>query len=811
MTTFSNSRVIGIKMKTKICLVSLLTLLLTIGMYQGWLLTSHATPTAPNAWTSAYAGAAFPASASLATLTIPPGSNRLLVVAVASTRTAVGAVTITNNAGTTAPAFGGKTMTLATGDAGSATTWNHSALYYLKEADIAAASGAALDLKIAGGTSYYNYVYYRVYTGVDQSTVFSDAKNYNIATANATVGPFSPTLTVNANDQAVEVINLSRSATGTTARTISTWATGWTTAGIQPAAVVTGGPCAQLYIRDRAVPATLTNDGSSHTASGNTMDSMTAMSLKSAPATTTLTVSANTPLATGSKLDTDSGVVMQRVTVTATGQIELNSLRLDDTGTADNIQAAEIYIAPDLQTTLPATAVLIGGSTVDGMPSWSGSSTLFNLTGGTQADRTIPAGATRYLYIVYDMAIGQATKTVQSKIIDVGVVAPNIGATGVNLSSNLLTLARSGNMVSIGDHAAVATTAKNSGYNVIMQRFKVDCDVFADNALELDSITIQALGTLPQPASVDGVKVYISASATETADSLLINAKLLGSIQEWNKSTATIMFTDESGAEAIDRTVIAGTSKYIYLTYDMFYLDSYNPAPGDPNFPLLPISPTEHIGSKITALGVKSPDTGLSSLTYASNDVVLTRGVFSKITTCGGCHDTANIFDGTSRNVPDGKFVGSHRKHTNELGRDCLDCHGKPALTAFNHANGFINFSGSNFIKNGKYSRAPSDKVKVNNDAYTFGSCSGLTNTACHNNGAGGTNNPGDTRTLGTVTTLPWGSTGTCWGCHGTSSTQGAPDYVNQATTWGAAKATVMTEPPTRRRRAMSVTAALPL
>ena len=36
-------------------------------------------------------------------------------------------------------------------------------------------------------------------------------------------------------------------------RTITTWATNWTTAGQAPAAIVTSGPCAQMYIRDRTV------------------------------------------------------------------------------------------------------------------------------------------------------------------------------------------------------------------------------------------------------------------------------------------------------------------------------------------------------------------------------------------------------------------------------------------------------------------------------------------------------------------------------------------------------------------------------
>ncbi|SNB47900.1 CxxxxCH/CxxCH domain-containing protein [Geobacter sp. DSM 9736] len=720
--------------QAKAGLVTLFTLLLTVGMYQGWygILTSEAAPVGGNAWTSVYANQAYPNNSNY-TLTIPSGQNRLLVVAIGTTRTTAGAVTIAT------PTFGTRPMTLAAGDAGSTTTWNHSALYYLTEADLAAASNSTLNLTISGGTAYYNYVYYRVYTGVDQSAPITAARNYNSnSTSSSSVGPFNPTLTVGANDQAIEIVNLARNASGTTAPSISTWATGWTTAGVAPTARTTSGPTARLYIRDRAVPTAVTNDGSTHTAStASSWKSMTAMSLKAAPASTSLTVSNNTAIATGSKLDSDEGVLMQRIQVTGSGQLELNSLTMNNTGTATTIGAAEIYISSSSQTTLPADAVLLGSAT-----NWGGASTQISLTGGTQTNRTLGGTQplTKYLYIVYDMSIGQAGSTVGSRVTAVGVASPNTGATGLSLSSNTLTLTRSGNLLSVTGNIPGRTTAKDSDAAVVMQHFQVDCDAAFDNALQIDSVTIEDLGTA---ALVDSVKVYISSVEEADATVLPASAKLIGAIGEWNKTSTVIDFNEHDPGTTADRTVIAngtlnGGPKYIYIVYSMHYDDVFVAG--------------KTVQSKVTAVGVASPDGGANNLSLLSNTITLTRGTWSKITSCGGCHDTANIQDGTARNVPDGKFIGSHNKHTNALAMDCIVCHAKPPINKFNHADGFINLTGA--VGKG-YSKTK--KFQVSNNP-TMGTCSGL---YCHSNGTSVA-----TGNVQPIQTPAWGGSTNCSSCH---------------------------------------------
>ncbi len=241
--------------------------------------TANAAISQQAGWTSQYASSTYPAGAVNGAYAIAAGSGRVLVVAIASTRTAAGAQAVTVT-------YGGQALSLAAGDGGSAVTWNHSYLYYLNDAGISAAVGSSLNVTITGGTSYYTWVYAAVYAEVNQATSFTDAENYTSATANNTVGPFNPTLTINANDQAIEVVNLARSTTGTTARTITTWAAGWTTAGVSPASIATNGPTATMYIRDRNV-LTAANDGSQHTANNNgTWDSMTAGSLNASISTT---------------------------------------------------------------------------------------------------------------------------------------------------------------------------------------------------------------------------------------------------------------------------------------------------------------------------------------------------------------------------------------------------------------------------------------------------------------------------------------------------------------------------------------------
>ncbi len=227
-------------------------------------------------WLQQYASTAYPAGTVNASYAIAAGTDRMLVVAIGSTRTTVGTQSVSVT-------YGGQAMTLAVGDATNATNRNHTYIFYLNDAGIAAASGDDLDVTITGGTSYYNYVYAAVFAGVDQTTVVTDARNYfSGATANATVGPFSAGLTINQGDQAIEVINLARSTAGAGVRTVTTWSNAtWPSPSSVAATYVPGTNWGLgFHINNRNVT-TAGTEASGHTASAaGTHDSMSGISLK---------------------------------------------------------------------------------------------------------------------------------------------------------------------------------------------------------------------------------------------------------------------------------------------------------------------------------------------------------------------------------------------------------------------------------------------------------------------------------------------------------------------------------------------------
>jgi len=102
---------------------------------------------------------------------------------------------------------------------------------------------------------------------------------------------FNPTLTIGANDQAIEVVNISRSTAGTAARTINSWGGGWATSGsyfsFSSTKAGTSGPTMSAYFRERSVTGAA-SDGSRHRVSNTaTWDSMTAMSIRVGPSDST--------------------------------------------------------------------------------------------------------------------------------------------------------------------------------------------------------------------------------------------------------------------------------------------------------------------------------------------------------------------------------------------------------------------------------------------------------------------------------------------------------------------------------------------
>ena len=253
------------------------------------------------AWTNLYAGAAYPGTYSY---TVAAASQRMLVVAVSSTRSTAGAQT------TATVTYGGQALTLAVGDAASAAR-QHTYLFYLKDTP-GVMNGAAQNLvvTIAGGTSSYNYVYAAVYSGVDQSaSPITSSRNFNsLATSQTAVGPFASALTIGTGDQAVEIINLTQAATP--AQTITVWSINWFP-------ILGPNSALDLYSSYVSTNSTAGTTTSQHTASGNTLNSMSAMSIKA------FTI---TPLCSPDSYEPDNSAAQARVIPTdGTTQDHLNT------------------------------------------------------------------------------------------------------------------------------------------------------------------------------------------------------------------------------------------------------------------------------------------------------------------------------------------------------------------------------------------------------------------------------------------------------------------------------------------------------
>jgi len=249
---------------------------------------STSTITNPSAWAQQYASVNYPAGTINANYTVSAGTDRVLVVAVASTRTTAGSQTISVT-------YGGQALTMATGDDTNTVNWNHTYLFYLNDQGLQNAVGTNLSATITGGASYYTYVYAGVFAGVDQTSIYTDARNFNDSVKNNAFGPFSSGLMVGEGDQAIEIANVARSGNGNTARVISTWSnTTWP----NPSTVATAYSFTSthglgLHINNRNVT-TAGVEPSQHTANSNgVVDSLSGLSLKVAVYGATSTIMSN--------------------------------------------------------------------------------------------------------------------------------------------------------------------------------------------------------------------------------------------------------------------------------------------------------------------------------------------------------------------------------------------------------------------------------------------------------------------------------------------------------------------------------------
>ena len=149
-------------------------------------------------WTNVYEGISTSTQTPTFNISAGSGTSRLLVVAVASTLR-------TNGTNTVALSYGGRSLTFAQGDL-TVSSRQHTAIYYLDEANIDAASGTTLSVRVQTNNNIVETkVWAAVFDYVDQASPITNSRNLNNNTAVTTFN-FGTNLTINSGDQAIGLI-----------------------------------------------------------------------------------------------------------------------------------------------------------------------------------------------------------------------------------------------------------------------------------------------------------------------------------------------------------------------------------------------------------------------------------------------------------------------------------------------------------------------------------------------------------------------------------------------------------------------------
>src|SRR6185369_12183887 len=350
--------------------------------------------------------------------TMPAGTTRLLVVALAINTTAAGVGPVP----TVQYGLAGsenKTLALATTDQGS-TSRQHTWLFYLKESDIAAANGTNLRFTYTGGSTYTGtYANAAVYNGVDQTAPlpFQYQTTYNSTTANTTMGPLATSQVVVAGDYAVEVVNALNTASATTPTV--TLQTGWTARGNTATTGTNWGRRTEIAYRTTAG-----NFTSQHTSSLAVVDSISAMTIKQNP------VPGITNGTTVPNIDVyanDLNKVVDAFTVTGGGTLTGLTITTSASTTRANVSAVKVYrklVTNTNNTIYQAGDVQIGSGTA-GTPTTSVTGLTENIVSGTNYIIT---------YDINPAAIGNGTSiTLTGRVTAItptgGTVTDTAGAT----------------------------------------------------------------------------------------------------------------------------------------------------------------------------------------------------------------------------------------------------------------------------------------------------------------------------------------------------------------------------------------------
>ena len=519
-------------------------------------ISASADVTTLSTWTNIYHGTSD--SPAGLTYTIPTGSNtnRVLIVGIASTQAAIGARTVTIT-------YGGQTLIPVNGDMTTATTRQHTQLYYLNEAGIDAASSTTLAVTLSGGSARANDIFAAVYDAADQTNPITNSQNYNSITTAVSPFSFATGLTVNTGEQAVKVICTVR-ANNTTARTISNFGTNWTSSNEQTTANTDGIRDAVGY---RAIPASNTTDISTTTLSGTALSSMTGLSVNNyvpmyfrslasgnwnststwqqstdnvnwVSATSTPTIYDNSATIQSGHIVTVTTAGAAAISVTDNGSLDLGTFTLTGTGTLTIGSTGTLLVGGSSNfPTGFVTTTLNAGSTVnydnDGTQTVSGINYSNLILSGTGA-KTLQAGTTT---LGGNLTLsGTATATLVTSLSIAGDM--NIG-TGTSLDLATFTA----NRATAGGTLTIAGTLLIGGTSNFPANYSTNS--FTGGTVNYDNAGIQTV------AAFNFNNLILSGSGVKT---LQAGTTTLGSLTLSGSATTTTV-----GALSITGNLSVGT------------------------------------------------------------------------------------------------------------------------------------------------------------------------------------------------------------------------------------------------------------
>lgn len=590
-----NRKLQGMSWWLKTSLVLALTLMSTIFMYEGWYkpraaaaaITQLVAPTV-------LSGTASPLSVSFA-VGGTASTNRMLIVGVAVKTTAV------TGTETCSVTYGGTALTaIPDASTGSNTGYGHTFWFYMPENNtLMSATAQSLVVTLGGKTLTNATVWRAAYSGVDQTAPGSGS--YASGTTAVSSTPLGTPLTINTGDRAFDIVNLVRSAS-TTARTLSTWATGWAIVGTAVNNTTTNGSNFYLGTSTTANSA----DSASHGASGITQVTAGGIVVPMLP---TFKVDNGTNPSSGNAFQGNTGIALDAFTMKmGTGTATVNTLTF--TGNASfinsNVSAVKVYRDNGTVGTLDGSDVLVTTTT-----GWATNVATITFTSAESVSTT----AVNYL-VVIDIAAAATGGSILS-----GTVT---AATGTGLGADIRYMdtasaniaVKSAGLYVSENLGTLNATAPQSSLDNAMNGFKL----YMGNASStINTLTLTG-STQFTSANVAAIKVFRDRRGIGHVD---IMDDLVPTTTSWASNVATITFTTP---EAVTTTAQA-------------YLIAVN------------MQPAATVGNTLSGTITAATGTGIGTVTYGDKrSATLTVAAGTALTIGNGTNPANSSAPAVSRN-----------------------------------------------------------------------------------------------------------------------------------------------------------------